>query len=99
MLPPVSVPRPPRNIPAAIPLAVPELEPPAHVVRSQGLRGTGKGFSASGYPTASSIVVVLPTMIPPPARNRETTGASLIDELHPWSSARLCPLVGPSAVR
>ncbi len=97
MLPPVSVPSPPWNSPAATPLPVPELEPPGQVSVSQGLRGTGKGLEASGMPQANSIVLVLPRMTLPAARSRFTTGAS------PWlphagSRIRLWAVVGPSSV-
>src|SRR6185437_12039108 len=48
MLPPVSVPIPASTSPAAIPLAVPALDPPADRSTSQGFRGIAKGFPGSG---------------------------------------------------
>src|SRR5207248_4735289 len=89
MLPPVSVPSPPGNSPAATPLPVPELEPPGHVSVFHGLRGIGNGFDGSGQPHANSIVVVLPIMIEPAARRRATTGASPAAP-HAGSRIRLC---------
>ena len=77
MLPPVSVPIPPRKSPAATPLAEPELDPPAQVVTSQGLHGSGNGLVGSGMPIENSMVVVLPVTTAPAARNLETIGASL----------------------
>src|SRR6476619_4072362 len=50
MLPPVSVPMPAQNMPAATPFAVPELDPPAHRSDAHGLRGIGNGFVLSGRP-------------------------------------------------
>ena len=48
MLPPVSVPMPAGNTPAAMPLPVPDDEPPVHVDGFHGLRGSGNGMSRSG---------------------------------------------------
>src|SRR5690606_21075444 len=76
MLPPVSVPSPPRNSPAALPDAVPELEPPGQRSRSHGLRGTGRPASGSGAPKAYSESVALPTSTPPAVRRRATASAS-----------------------
>ena len=42
MLPPLSVPSAPANIPVATPMADPELEPPGQTDSFHGLRGTGK---------------------------------------------------------
>src|SRR5882757_1290573 len=67
MLPPVSVPMPARNMPAATPLPVPELDPPGQVFVSHGLRGNGNGFAGSGIPHANSIVVTLPGITAPAA--------------------------------
>src|SRR4051812_35183802 len=75
MLPAVSVPTAPRNIPSATPDAEPELEPPAHLAESHGFRGTGKGLAGSGIPHANSIVVVLPMTTAPAARSRRATVA------------------------
>src|SRR6266481_8727868 len=74
MLPPVSVPRPPRTSPADTPLPVPELDPPGQAPMSQGLRGMGNGLAGSGMPHAYSMVVSLPVMTAPAARRRATTG-------------------------
>src|SRR4051794_33077123 len=94
-LPPVSVPRAPRNMPAATPEPEPELDPPGQVSASHALRGTGYGLEASGKPQAYSMVVVLPTMTAPAPRRRDTTGASRPD--HQDSSyTTLWAVVGPS---
>src|SRR5687767_8434976 len=97
MLPPVSVPRAPRNRPAATPLAEPELDPPGQRRGSAGWRGTGKGFDGSGIPHANSIVVDLPQITAPAARSRATAGASPRSP-HDGSSTMLCAVVGPSLV-
>src|SRR6185437_3262817 len=96
MLPPVSVPKPPRNRPAATPLPVPELDPPGQVRVSHGFRGSGKGFDGSGAPMANSIVVTLPVITAPAARSRATTGASR-PAPQASSRTRLLAVVGPSA--
>src|SRR5579859_847107 len=74
ILPPVSVPSPPRKKPAATPAPVPELDPPGQCAVFHGLRGTGNGLSGSGMPVANSIVLVLPVMTAPAACKRATTG-------------------------
>ena len=76
MLPPVSLPIPPRNSPAAIPFAVPELDPPGHLAKSHGFRGIGKGFVGSGIPIANSLVVVFPIMTAPASFSLFITGPS-----------------------
>jgi hypothetical protein len=96
-LPAVSVPTPPRKQPVAMPLAVPELDPPAHFELSHGLRGTGNGLSGSGHPVMNSIVVFLPVKTAPAARRRATTGAST-PSVHGASKATLCAVVGASFV-
>src|SRR4051812_29498161 len=48
--PPVSVPMPARNRPAATPLPVPALDPAGECSRFHGLSGTAKGLVGSGEP-------------------------------------------------
>jgi hypothetical protein len=62
------------------PDAEPELDPPAHRVVSQGLRGSGNGFAGSGLPRANSIVGVFPTITAPAACRRATAGASAVPQ-------------------
>src|SRR6185437_6667014 len=76
MLPPVSVPIPARNRPAARPFPVPALDPPGDRARSHGFAGIGNGLVGSGDPMANSNVVVLPVITAPAAFSRLTTGAS-----------------------
>src|SRR5690242_7832991 len=58
--PPVSVPMPPRNSPAATPAPVPLLEPAVKCWVFHGLRAGGHGRSNDGPPSANSCVDVLP---------------------------------------
>ncbi|CAB5027995.1 unannotated protein [freshwater metagenome] len=95
MLPPVSVPSPPRNRPAASPEAVPELEPPGQCSRSQGFLGRGSPASGSGAPSAYSDSDVLPTITAPRSRSRATASASTPGGATRLGT-RLCAVVGPS---
>src|SRR5579875_2645726 len=74
--PPVSVPRPPRIIPAATAAAVPLLLPAVKCPGFQGLRAGGQGRSKLGPPSANSCVVVLPIRIAPAAASRAAQVAS-----------------------
>ena len=57
--PPVSVPMPPRNSPAATPAPVPLLLPAVKCSGFHGLRAGGSGRSKVGPPSANSCVVSL----------------------------------------
>src|SRR5512137_167016 len=79
--PPPSVPTASGAKPAATAAAAPPLDPPGDLVGSQGFRLTPVSGESVVPFHPNSGVVVLPTMIPPAAFSRSTTGASSVGML------------------
>src|SRR5512137_1864341 len=74
--PPVSDPKEHGASPPATAAALPPLDPPGTVSRSQGLRVGPKQLVSVDVPMANSSMLVFPMIIAPSAFSRSTTWAS-----------------------
>src|SRR6185369_11405479 len=76
--PPLSLPTPPAEHPAAIAADSPPLDPPAVRVRSQGLLVRSYKRLSVSHAISISGALVTPRIVAPAPRSRATSGASLV---------------------
>src|SRR5262245_21134081 len=90
--PPVSVPGPPRQSPAAIATAVPLDEPPGECSSAHGLCVSPNAALVPETPAANSFMLILPSTTTPASSSLRTTVAV-------WSVTRFSNALEPTVVR